>query len=326
MVTPKVSVIMPVHNGARFIGKAIDSVLKQTEPDLELIVVNDGSTDGTHQLVEQRARQDSRIRVVNRLSASGRPSVPRNEGLAVARGPYVSFLDHDDLYSPDRVQKLLAGLEANPSWVASFHDLKYVDEAGIPQAGTYLEDFIAAASGYVIPASDGWYECAHRFYAFQSLRYAALHTQSVMIAADRIDRDILHFDEKFLICDDTDLWIRLAMRGTIGFLPEVLSYYRLHRTSITSNKEKFIRDSIRLEIENYRRVWAGFSVAERRMYRKKVSRYLRDLGYWYYDRGENRSARTAYVEALKWHADFSCSVSLAKCWLPATLVRWLRGR
>jgi glycosyltransferase involved in cell wall biosynthesis len=319
---------MPVHNGEQLIAQAIDSVLAQTEPDLELIIVNDGSTDGTRRLVEQRARQDPRIRPVNRLGASGRPAVPRNEGLALARGPFVSFLDHDDFYAPNRIQKLLAGLEANPSWVASFHDLQFVDEAGQPRRVTYLEDldFFRAASGYLIPVNDGWYKCADRFYAFQSLRYAALHTQSVMIATNRIARDILRFDEKLLICDDTDLWIRLGMQGTIGFLPEVLSYYRLHGGSITSNKEKLIRDSIRLHIQNYRRVWPGFSVAERRLYRKKVSRYHGYLGYWYYDHGDNHSARTAYVEALKWYPNLFHGWSLAKSCLPATLVRWIRGR
>ncbi|MBK8376011.1 MAG: glycosyltransferase [Sphingomonadales bacterium] len=93
---PKVSVIMPVFNGEKYIGESIASVLAQRSTDLELIVVNDGSTDNTLEIAKAFVEADARVQVISR-SHSGRPSIPKNDGIAVARGEYVCFLDHDDL-------------------------------------------------------------------------------------------------------------------------------------------------------------------------------------------------------------------------------------
>ncbi len=90
---PKVSVVIPVYNGKDFVALAMASVLKQHDVDLELIVCNDGSTDNTLQIVNAIASQDARVRVLTRLN-SGRPCFPKNDGIQLARGDYLCFLDH----------------------------------------------------------------------------------------------------------------------------------------------------------------------------------------------------------------------------------------
>ena len=108
----RVSVVIPAYNVERWIGEAIDSALRQTEPRFELIVVNDGSTDGTADVVQRKAACDPRIRLVS--TANGGSAAARNAGLEVATAPLVSFLDGDDRWHPQLLQHLLTTLESAP--------------------------------------------------------------------------------------------------------------------------------------------------------------------------------------------------------------------
>ena len=95
---PKVTVITPTYNGAAYIAETIDSVLAQTLTDFEMIVVDDGSTDGTRDILDSYAARDARVRVVKRPKPSGGPTIPKNWALSLASSPYVCFLDRDDYF------------------------------------------------------------------------------------------------------------------------------------------------------------------------------------------------------------------------------------
>jgi glycosyltransferase involved in cell wall biosynthesis len=108
----RASVIVPAYNVERWIGEAIDSALRQSESRFELIVVDDGSTDGTAEVVRRRAATDSRIRLVS--TANDGSAAARNAGLEVATAPLVSFLDGDDRWHPQLLHHLLTALDAAP--------------------------------------------------------------------------------------------------------------------------------------------------------------------------------------------------------------------
>lgn len=107
---PLVSVIVPVHNGERHLGEALESVLVQTRGDLDVIVVDDGSKDGTRAVVESFG---DRVRCVARSTARG-SGAARNLGVAHARGRFVAFLDHDDRWAPDKLERQLEAFAADP--------------------------------------------------------------------------------------------------------------------------------------------------------------------------------------------------------------------
>lgn len=107
---PKISVIMPAYNAERYIGSMMDSLLAQTMPDFELIVVDDGSRDGTLQLCRAAARKDRRVVVVSQENSG--PSAARNRGLEQARGTYIAFADADDLCEPRWLEQMLEALES----------------------------------------------------------------------------------------------------------------------------------------------------------------------------------------------------------------------
>ena len=107
---PRVSVIVPAFNAANFLGEALSSLRAQTIADIEIIVVDDGSTDGTSAIARSHAAEDARVRLLSRASPSGKPSCARNQALGEARGRYIAFLDADDVSVPHRLESALHAL------------------------------------------------------------------------------------------------------------------------------------------------------------------------------------------------------------------------
>jgi succinoglycan biosynthesis protein ExoO len=105
---PRVSVIIPAYNAAAHLRRAVDSALAQTMPDLEIIIVDDASTDATLEIAGRIADQDSRVQVLHNERNSG-PSVSRNRAIAAARGEWIAILDADDSWFPERLERMLAG-------------------------------------------------------------------------------------------------------------------------------------------------------------------------------------------------------------------------
>ncbi len=126
---PRVSVFIPVYNRERCVGTAIDSILAQRYTDFELLLIDDGSTDAS--LDVMRAYRDPRIRVVHRPDNRGIPAT-RNEGLALARGEYIALLDSDDWATPDRLQRQVAFLDRHPEVAAVGGWSLWMDETGRP--------------------------------------------------------------------------------------------------------------------------------------------------------------------------------------------------
>ncbi len=127
--TSTVSVVMPAYNHERFVGAAVDSVLGQTYPDLELIVIDDGSSDGTADIV--RAYSDPRIRYYHQHNQDAYNAL--NRGMSLSKGFYISIINSDDVYSPDRLKRLVE-LQRQTSAACIFTDVTPIDDKGNPLA------------------------------------------------------------------------------------------------------------------------------------------------------------------------------------------------
>lgn len=127
---PEVSVIMPALNAAATIGESIRSVLRQTEPRWELLVVDDGSTDETIATVEAHSRQDHRIRLLRTSGRQG-PSAARNLAIDAASGRWVAFLDSDDLWAPDKLARQMTFMQSHDALI-SFTAYRRIDDRGDP--------------------------------------------------------------------------------------------------------------------------------------------------------------------------------------------------
>lgn len=316
LALPLVSVVLPCHNSARFIEATIASVLAQTYGNLELVAVDDCSTDSTPQLLEAAARRDARVHVVHHQIRGGRPSVTKNTGLAHIRGSYVCFIDHDDIYLPRKIEHLVSTLEENRDCVAAFHDVELVDSTG-RKLNRYLENFLRDAEHYLTPAGKRRYVCADEFFKFQSLRYAALHTISVMIAVDRLPREQLTYDTRYTVVDDTDLWIRLGLLGRISYVDQVLAQYRQHENNITRDRLRVDLDAVALLQRNYARIFDRISASERAALRTRIASVWSSAAWTMRCQGHHaRSART-YLRAFFVDPNSTHLTGLLKSWLPA---------
>jgi glycosyltransferase involved in cell wall biosynthesis len=151
-----ISVIVPVYNAEKYLARCIDSVLGQTLPELELILVDDGSKDGSGAMCDRYAARDSRVRVIHKANAG--VSAARNDGLAAARGEFIAFCDNDDFYAPAMLERLLDICQNNDCDIAQCRVLKG-DAESLPTpppqpvrvmtGREMLEKFYSTASIYV---------------------------------------------------------------------------------------------------------------------------------------------------------------------------------
>ena len=214
-VPPRLSVVLPVHNGQRYLRAAVDSVLAQTFADFELIAIDDGSADATPSILNDYAARDGRVRVVSRPNRGLTQTL--NEGLALARGPYVARMDADDLALPERFAKQVAHLDAHPDCVLVGSRVLLVDPDGLPIR--HLADERTHEQIDHAHLNRGW---------------PVVHP-AVTMRLDAV-RQVGGYRDQYNTLEDTDLFLRLAEVGRLANLPDVLLHYRQHFASVTHTR------------------------------------------------------------------------------------------
>lgn len=313
---PLVSIVLTCRNSEAFLRDTLQSVYAQTYKNWELIAVDDASTDSTPQILQEAAGGDQRIKVIRHDVCSGRPSISKNTGLKHAKGDFISFLDHDDLLLSRKIEVLLDALQQNTSCVASFHDLSYIDGEG-KIGERYLSNFKKDAVDYLILKKNNIYVCNKNFYVFQSLKYAALHTITCMIAPKRIPLGhSIYFNTDYTVCDDTDLWIRLGQMGEIAYVDEVHAQYRIHGNNITSNYLKFHRDIVLCIKNNKRRLSGKLSSNEMNSLNKRLAAAYADLGWSLRREHKPLQAARAYFGSFVTVPSWLPLIAALKAWMP----------
>ena len=210
MTAPAVSIILPTYNRLEYLKEAVESVLAQTFVHWELIVVDDGSTDATLEWLE--SIDDPRI-VVNRQPHRGNRSQIRNLGVADARGDWVAFIDSDDRWCREKLERQLAFHSANPAIRWSYTGRTMIDSTGRP-----------------LPAQNFKAWAPHRGHILdQVLSLEANIALPSVIAERSLLQQAGGFDEAWLAAQDYELWLRLAERSDCGVLDEALVEIRKHR-------------------------------------------------------------------------------------------------
>jgi len=213
---PAISVVMPVYNTEDYLPYALESVLAQTFEDFEFIILDDGSSDSSVHMVQQFAEGDDRIRFFP-LEHRGYVSLLRR-GLNHCRGEFVARMDSDDISMPERFEKQLAYLRANPDCVAVGTRVVLIDPYGSrvekPTHKTTHEEIEAE-----LLAGVGW----------------ALVHPSVMMRREQL-MQVGGYREDLMVSEDLDLFLRLAEVGKLANLPDVLLQYRQHLGSVNYTK------------------------------------------------------------------------------------------
>jgi glycosyltransferase involved in cell wall biosynthesis len=220
MSTPLVSLVMSTCNGEKYVVGAIQSILAQTFTDYEFIIIDDGSTDNTWQVLSQLP--DKHLRLIRNESNIGLTR-SLNKALALAQGKYLARMDDDDLSLPERLEKQVTFLQAHPETALVGTSAAFIDESGRKQ-----EDNIVQAS------------CL-------SLKWLLLFQMPFVHPSLMWRKEIVHdrvggYDESLPFAQDYDLVTRIAAELPVANLPEVLLHYRRRPGAISSQRQKEQKD------------------------------------------------------------------------------------
>lgn len=227
MDTPLISVIMPAYNGEKFLPRSIGSVLAQTYRDLELIVADDGSTDGTKKVVEEFCKKDARVSY-HYEENSGGPARPKNLAIQYAKGEYLAYLDQDDEWLPEKLEKQLALFETDGAGSSATSG----GELGL----VGCDAFLAHGDGKVF----GRYKTPTVLASTAPAPFPTLldrnyihSNSSVLIRREVIER-VGARDEELKYAEDWDMWIRIATAGyRFAFVREPLFKYYFYPANST---------------------------------------------------------------------------------------------
>lgn len=230
---PRVTVLMPVHNGAEYLRAAVESILGQTLADFEFVIVNDGSTDGAGELLGEYARGDRRVVLIEQENRGCTQALIR--GLSIARGRYVARMDGDDVSEPERLRVQWEYMEAHPECAAVGCAMRCIDGQGrvtreIVPPGDHaaIEEDLLKGFGRVVPHP------------------GVMFRREALEAAGG-------YRERFRTAQDLDVYLRLALHGRLANVPEFLLQYRRHDEAVGVKRiEEQFRDVTAILREAYR--------------------------------------------------------------------------
>lgn len=209
-----ISVIIPAYNQGHYLGEAIQSVIDQTYPDFELVVIDDGSTDNTAQVA--CSFSDARVRYIHQENRG--LSAARNTGILRSSGEYLTFLDSDDQFVADKLETLLNAMQRDPGLGFVAGQAVLIDENSLPLGKVFDTP---------LPENP-----------VHLLLWNPLHVCSVMMRRDWQQKVGL-FDESLHAYEDWDMWLRLARAGCrMGWVAHPVSFYRFHTRQMTRDKDR----------------------------------------------------------------------------------------
>jgi glycosyltransferase involved in cell wall biosynthesis len=297
---PRVTAVIPCHNGAAFVGTAIRSVLAQTCTDLEVVVVDDGSLDDSAAIAESFGPPVRLIRVAHRnISAT------RNAAIAASDSDFIGLLDHDDAWWPAKLERQLARFDADPGL-----GLCYTDTRGIAPDGRELP---GRHNPLRIPQDQA--EALG-----QLLRLNLMATSSVLLRRCALER-VGTFDPAYTRAEDWDLWLRIAQDYPITAVPEVLVDYCWHGGNISTGRAALLKGSIEVQGAALTRIahharWSSDSDLQPYLpaARRKLADRCSELGVLLAREGRR-------AESLAWHGR---ALEL-RPWTPRAWSRWARA-
>ena len=267
---PTVSVIIHTYNNEKFIAETVASVLNQTYKDYEIIVVDDGSVDGTRDVLMPYMQK-----IRYHYKENGGIASAKNAGIGLSQAEFVAFLDHDDLWVPDKLQLQMEHFNENPQIGLVY--AKYTSFRDGKELRTKPE------KGY-----SGW--------IFKELLSKSfIQTSTVVVKRECLDA-VGPYDETFSLGDEYDMFLRIARKFQCGFVDKGLTRYRVHDTNASNND--FLFDNENLGV--YKKIYNNFTDldgVEKKILRKRIARYSMKVAEGLYSQGKLEESKEYQKEA-----------------------------
>ena len=267
---PTVSVIIHTYNNEKFIAETVESVLNQTYKDYEIIVVDDGSADGTRDALVPYMQK-----IRYHYKENGGIASAKNAGISLTQAKFVAFLDHDDLWVPDKLQLQMECFREHPrvglvyAKYTSFRDGKELRTK--PEKGY---------SGWIFK---------------ELLSKSFIQTSTVVVKRECLDA-VGPYDETFSLGDEYDMFLRIARKFQCGFVDKGLTRYRVHDTNASNND--FLFDNENLGV--YKKIYNNFTDldgVEKKILRKRIARYSMKVAEGLYSQGKLEESKEYQKEA-----------------------------
>lgn len=297
----KVSVIIPTYNAPEYLVRAVDSVLNQTYQDYEIIIVDDGSDQRTKEMLSPYMEQFPSICYIYQDNKG--PAAARNRGIAASSGEYIAFLDHDDIWLPNKLEVQMKLFRDQPNVGLVYCRFKYLyEDSGIIEA-----DRRECCSGKVL----------ERF-----LRENYIPTTSLVIVRSECFSKCGGLDESLRIVDDYEFYIRIARHYEVAYSDEYLVLWRRHADSMSSAAMEMTENAIRMR----RKLLLSDSLTyrQKRIVRDALKSDYWELGYRLLAAENLKEARKSFLKVLP-HEMVRSSLYLASSCLPLSMFRSLRN-
>lgn len=289
MSNPRVSVVIPVRNGKEYLQEALDSVLQQSFSDLELLLINDGSTDDDY---GRYALQDTRIRVLH-LGGTG-VSRARNVGMAQSRGNLIAFLDADDVWFPGKLQAQVHYFDSHPDVGVVFGKFirwHTLPDGGFAQASSLMQD--ASQFNAADPERSGW--------LYARLLAGLLVGMNTAVVRRTVYEAIGGFNEAMRLGEDYDFWLRASRVAEMHSLNGPVALYRIHGASAMHRLSPQNHLANLLKAASMR--WGLNTLNDQGLSPKSFDERLGsvhfDHAYSHYWHGDRTIARAAFFQALR---------------------------
>ncbi len=275
----KISIVIPAYNAEKYLAQTVNSVLAQTVTDWELVIVDDGSTDGTGALADAYSTRDPRIRAVHQ--PNGGLAAARNAGFSRTspQSEFVVFLDSDDLWEPELLAALTEALDSSPEAAGAYAVARYIDGEGSPVQEGFLENWTRTRR----TLSGGRFTACRPDELTTFACFAigqCVPTPGALLVRRKAQEDVGAFDAAMNPCKDYDINIRLTRRGGLALVDRVLFHYRLHGSNMSGNNqalhrsERAVRRKQIADTENTpeqkKLLQQGFRLREREVYQSRM--------------------------------------------------------
>ena len=297
-----ISVIIPTYNSGAFISEAIHSVLCQTCTDYEIIVIDDGSTDNTREIIEKKFPQVRYFYISNQGASKA-----RNYGIQRARGEYIAFLDADDLWLQEKLEKQLKVFNADHELMMVFTEHRAFDANGFRKAMFSKKERLMKG------------DVVKNIFLYS---YVALPT--VMVRR-KVFKEIGCFEENLQVAEDDNLWMRIALKFRIHLLDEVLVHVRLRENSLTRTARNLFDGGLK-NIELIENKYPDLRKRlGRGIIRRKKSIIYNFYGYFFFSKGDYAMSKRYLMRSITFYPRMVSIIYCIFSFFPPSLVEKIRN-
>ena len=289
--SPKVSIIIPVYNAEMFIAQTLDSILCQSYKNIEVILIDDCSTDNSKAAIEPFLSDN--VKYYCELKNHGGPAGPRNTGIRQSSGELIMMFDSDDIMLPEKIEKSVSCMVSNPGVGLLCTGFQSIDQHNSLLKSDYLSSYQSFRTN-LTPAKNGTSKLSSTM-AYKALCLTNFVGTSSVVVPKVVFNDIGYFDESLKNSDDVDMWFRIAKRYGFLFIEDILHQYRVNTDGISSrgninaiSRIKVLEKQLKFDLTKYNR---------KALHLKLAPNYL-NLARHYMDNNNNSKARLKILKSF----------------------------